>query len=194
MERLKKATGAVLATLGLALFAMAAAGNLFVTSVQDEAMEAAAEPSAAETAKWETVYTEEQMRQNAVESAVQVEEKQKTADEQTMLKNRLASLRMMRDKNWQRLQSQLKDIPETEKQEQTVQIALLQHKEQKLELLLAAKGFEYCLVVLGEAQANIIVAEELLEKQYEKIYDVVFRNSGYPSEQIVLIPLATNQV
>lgn len=192
MERLKKATGAVLATLGLALFAMAAAGNLFVTSVQDEAMEAAAEPSAAETAKWETVYTEEQMRQNAVESAVQVEEKQKTADEQTMLKNRLASLRMMRDKNWQRLQSQLKDIPETEKQEQTVQIALLQHKEQKLELLLAAKGFEYCLVVLGEAQANIIVAEESLEKQYEKIYDVVFRNSGYPSEQIVLIPLVTN--
>ncbi|MBQ2119653.1 MAG: hypothetical protein II197_01670, partial [Peptococcaceae bacterium] len=129
MERLKKATGAVLATLGLALFAMAAAGNLFVTSVQDEAMEAAAEPSAAETAKWETVYTEEQMRQNAVESAVQVEEKQKTADEQTMLKNQLASLRMMRDKNWQRLQSQLEDIPETEKQEQTVQIALLQHKE-----------------------------------------------------------------
>ena len=192
MERLKKATGAVLATLGLALFAMAAAGNLFVTSVQDEAMEAAAEPSAAETAKWETVYTEEQMRQNAVESAVQVEEKQKTADEQTMLKNRLASLRMMRDKNWQRLQSQLEDIPETEKQEQTVQIALLQHKEQKLELLLAAKGFEYCLVVLGEAQANIIVAEESLEKQYEKIYDVVFRNSGYPSEQIVLIPLAMN--
>ena len=192
MERLKKATGAVLATLGLALFAMAAAGNLFVTSVQDEAMEAAAEPSAAETAKWETVYTEEQMRQNAVETAVQVEEKQKTADEQTMLKNRLASLRMMRDKNWQRLQSQLKDIPETEKQEQTVQIALLQHKEQKLELLLAAKGFEYCLVVLGEAQANIIVAEESLEKQYEKIYDVVFRNSGYPSEQIVLIPLVTN--
>ena len=192
MERLKKATGAVLATLGLALFAMAAAGNLFVTSVQDEAMEAAAAPSAAETAKWETVYTEEQMRQNAVESAVQVEEKQKTADEQTMLKNRLASLRMMRDKNWQRLQSQLKDIPETEKQEQTVQIALLQHKEQKLELLLAAKGFEYCLVVLGEAQANIIVAEESLEKQYEKIYDVVFRNSGYPSEQIVLIPLVTN--
>ena len=192
MERLKKATGVVLATLGLALFAMAAAGNLFVTSVQDEAMEAAAELSAAETAKWETVYTEEQMRQNAVESAVQVEEKQKTADEQTMLKNRLASLRMMRDKNWQRLQSQLKDIPETEKQEQTVQIALLQHKEQKLELLLAAKGFEYCLVVLGEAQANIIVAEESLEKQYEKIYDVVFRNSGYPSEQIVLIPLVTN--
>ena len=192
MERLKKATGVVLATLGLALFAMAAAGNLFVTSVQDEAMEAAAELSAAETAKWETVYTEEQMRQNPVESAVQVEEKQKTADEQTMLKNRLASLRMMRDKNWQRLQSQLKDIPETEKQEQTVQIALLQHKEQKLELLLAAKGFEYCLVVLGEAQANIIVAEESLEKQYEKIYDVVFRNSGYPSEQIVLIPLVTN--
>ena len=192
MERLKKATGAVLATLGLALFAMAAAGNLFVTSVQDEAMEAAAELSAAETAKWETVYTEEQMRRNAVESAVQVEEKQKTPDEQTMLKNRLASLRMMRDKNWQRLQSQLKDIPETEKQEQTVQIALLQHKEQKLELLLAAKGFEYCLVVLGEAQANIIVAEESLEKQYEKIYDVVFRNSGYPSEQIVLIPLVTN--
>ncbi|MBQ5702019.1 MAG: SpoIIIAH-like family protein [Peptococcaceae bacterium] len=192
MERLKKATGAVLATLGLALFAMAAAGNLFVTSVQDEAMEAAAEPSAAETAKWETVYTEEQMRQNAVESAVQVEEKQKTADEQTMLKNRLASLRMMRDKNWQRLQSQLKDIPETEKQEQTVQIALLQHKEQKLELLLAAKGIEHCLAVLDEEQANIVVAEEVLKNQYEKIYDVVFRNSGYPSEQIVLIPLATN--
>ena len=52
MERLKKATGAVLATLGLALFAMAAAGNLFVTSVQDEAMEAAAEPSAAAAVHW----------------------------------------------------------------------------------------------------------------------------------------------
>ncbi len=157
-------------------------------------MEAAAEPSVTETAKWETAYTEEQMKEHVVESAVQVEEKHKTADERTMLKNRLASLRMMRDKNWQRLQSQLKDIPETEKQEQTLQIALLQHKEQKLELLLAAKGFEYCLVVLDEEQANIIVAEESLEKQYEKIYDVVFRNSGYPAEQIVLIPLATNSV
>jgi hypothetical protein len=192
MNRLKKATGAVLVTLCLALFAMAVAGNLFVSSVQDEAMEAAAEPPATGTARWETAYTEEQMKEHVVESAVLADEKHETADEATILKNRLASLRMMRDKSWQRLQSQLKDIPETEKQDQTLQIALLQHKEQKLELLLAAKGIEHCLAVLDEEQANIVVAEEVLKNQYEKIYDVVFRNSGYPSEQIVLIPLATN--
>ena len=194
MNQLKKATGAVLVTLCLALFAMAVAGNLFVSSVQDEAMEAAAEPSAAGTARWETAYTEEQMKEHVVESAVPADEKHETADEATILKNRLASLRMMRDKSWQRLQSQLKDIPEIEKQEQILQIALLQHKEQKLELLLAAKGFEHCLAVLDEEQANIVVAEEVLKNQYEKIYDVVLRNSGYPAEEIVLIPLAVNPV
>ncbi|MBQ1187577.1 MAG: hypothetical protein IIX62_00675, partial [Peptococcaceae bacterium] len=62
------------------------------------------------------------------------------------------------------------------------------------ELLLAAKGIEHCLAVLDEEQANIVVAEEVLKNQYEKIYDVVLRNSGYPAEEIVLIPLAVNPV
>ena len=53
-----------------------------------------------------------------------------------------------------------------------------------------AKGIVYCLAVLGEQQANIIVDGAELAEHYEKIYDLVQRNTDYTPEQIVLVPLA----
>lgn len=194
MERLKKAAGTVLAILCLALFAMAVVGNLFVSSVQEETLAAALEPVPDETATWEDVYTGEQMQQEAVESAAEVKGNIEEITEEEQMKNQIASLRMMRDRSWQKLQRQLEEIPEAEKQQQIQRIAMLQYKEQRIELLLAAKGFEHTLVVLEEEQANIIAEAKLLEKHYEKLYDIVLRNSEYPPEQIVLIPLAENSV
>ena len=65
----------------------------------------------------------------------------------------------------------------------------LRYREQRLELLLKAKGIENCLALLEEKQANIIVGGTEVAQQYEKIYDLVQRNSDYPSEQIVIVPL-----
>ena len=114
--------------------------------------------------------------------------------EQEYLKNRLAALRMMRDKSWQQLETQLEGLTDSEKIRRQEQNALLQYKEQRLELLLAAKGFSNCLIVLDEEQANIIVAEQAMENQYEKLYDLILRNSDYPAEQIILIPVAANPI
>lgn len=44
----------------------------------------------------------------------------------------------------------------------------LQYKEQRLEVLLQAKGISDCLVLLEEQQANIIADGAALEQQYEK--------------------------
>ena len=101
---------------------------------------------------------------------------------------------MMRDKSWQQLEMRLEGLTDSEKIRRQEQNALLQYKEQRLELLLAAKGFSNCLVVLDEEQANIIVAEQALENQYEKLYDLILRNSDYPAEQIILIPVAANPI
>ncbi len=206
MERLKRVTSAVLAALCLALFSLAVIGNLFTDSLQSQ--EAAVEPvmtetvmsetsmtetSMTETAVWEEAYVKEK-QQNPAEAALSANENQNGQEEQEYLKNRLAALRMMRDKSWQQLEMRLEGLTDSEKIRRQEQNALLQYKEQRLELLLAAKGFSNCLVVLDEEQANIIVAEQALENQYEKLYDLILRNSDYPAEQIILIPVAANPI
>ena len=81
-----------------------------------------------------------------------------------------------------------------EKQQLLGQYERLHYKEQRLELLLQAKGIGPCLVVLEEEQANVIVAEDVLTTQYEKIYDLVRRNTQYEAEQILLLPLQIEEV
>lgn len=201
MERLKRVTSAVLTALCLALFSLAVIGNLFTDSLQSQ--EAAVEPvmtetamtetSMTETAVWEEAYVKEK-QQNPAEAALSASENRNGQEEQEYLKNRLAALRMMRDKSWQQLEMRLEGLTDSEKIRRQEQNALLQYKEQRLELLLAAKGFSNCLVVLDEEQANIIVAEQALENQYEKLYDLILRNSDYPAEQIILIPVAANPI
>lgn len=201
MERLKRVTSAVLTALCLALFSLAVIGNLFTDSLQSQ--EAAVEPvmtetamsetSMTETALWEETYIKEK-QQNPAEAALSASENRNGQEEQEYLKNRLAALRMMRDKSWQQLEMRLEGLTDSEKIRRQEQNALLQYKEQRLELLLAAKGFSNCLVVLDEEQANIIVAEQALENQYEKLYDLILRNSDYPAEQIILIPVAANPI
>ena len=206
MERLKRVTSAVLTALCLALFSLAVIGNLFTDSLQSQ--EAVVEPvmtetamsetsmtetSMTETAVWEEAYVKEK-QQNPAEAALSASENRNGQEEQEYLKNRLAALRMMRDKSWQQLETQLEGLTDSEKIRRQEQNALLQYKEQRLELLLAAKGFSNCLVVLDEEQANIIVAEQALENQYEKLYDLILRNSDYPAEQIILIPVAANPI
>lgn len=206
MERLKRVTSAVLTALCLALFSLAVIGNLFTDSLQSQ--EAAVEPvmtetamsetsmtetSMTETAVWEEAYIKEK-QQNPAEAALSASENRNGQEEQEYLKNRLAALRMMRDKSWQQLEMRLEGLTDSEKIRRQEQNALLQYKEQRLELLLAAKGFSNCLVVLDEEQANIIVAEQALENQYEKLYDLILRNSDYPAEQIILIPVAANPI
>ena len=201
MERLKRVTSAVLTALCLALFSLAVIGNLFTDSLQSQ--EAAVEPvmtetamsetSMTETALWEEAYIKEK-QQNPAEAVLSASENQNGQEEQEYLKNRLAALRMMRDKSWHQLEMRLEGLTDSEKIRRQEQNALLQYKEQRLELLLAAKGFSNCLVVLDEEQANIIVAEQALENQYEKLYDLILRNSDYPAEQIILIPVAANPI
>ena len=206
MERLKRVTSAVLTALCLALFSLAVIGNLFTDSLQSQ--EAAVElvmtetamsetsmteTSMTETAVWEEAYVKEK-QQNPAEAALSASENRNGQEEQEYLKNRLAALRMMRDKSWQQLEMRLEGLTDSEKIRRQEQNALLQYKEQRLELLLAAKGFSNCLVVLDEEQANIIVAEQALENQYEKLYDLILRNSDYPAEQIILIPVAANPI
>lgn len=201
MERLKRVTSAVLTALCLALFSLAVIGNLFTDSLQSQeaAVElvmtetAMSETSMTETALWEETYVKEK-QQNPAEAVLSASENQNGQEEQEYLKNRLAALRMMRDKSWQQLEMRLEGLTDSEKIRRQEQNALLQYKEQRLELLLAAKGFSNCLVVLDEEQANIIVAEQALENQYEKLYDLILRNSDYPAEQIILIPVAANPI
>lgn len=201
MERLKRVTSAVLTALCLALFSLAVIGNLFTDSLQSQeaAVElvmtetAMSETSMTETALWEEAYIKEK-QQNPAEAVLSASENQNGQEEQEYLKNRLAALRMMRDKSWQQLEMRLEGLTDSEKIRRQEQNALLQYKEQRLELLLAAKGFSNCLVVLDEEQANIIVAEPALENQYEKLYDLILRNSDYPAEQIILIPVAANPI
>lgn len=121
-------------------------------------------------------------------------EAQTVAEEEAAasLENRLAALRMERDSSWSQLQNGLADLEFDEKQQCLKAYEILQYQEQRLELLLKAKGIAHCLVVLGETQANIIVDSSVLSSQYEKIYDLVQRNTEYLPEQIVLVPLEEN--
>ena len=97
---------------------------------------------------------------------------------------------MKRDSSWQRLQNSIQNL-EPEEQKQMQSYTLLQYKEQRLEVLLEARGITPCLVLLEEQQANILADEKVLAEQPDRIFDLVQRNSEYPAEQIILVPLKT---
>ena len=184
---LRTAIGAIC----MALMAMGVIGNLFLTNLpeQEEAALTASEAQAV-VADWEQQYTEEQM-QAAAETALVPEEKINTemAGDTATLENQIAALRMERDSSWQQLKDGLNGLQFADKQQILQQYEILQYKEQRLELLLQAKGIHHCLVVLEEQQANVIVVQSELAEQYEKIYDLVQRNTDYAVNQIILVPL-----
>lgn len=111
------------------------------------------------------------------------------AAKQKALENRIASLRIKRDAAWEQLYQALGQLETAEQQQMQTQYAELQYHEQKLELLLSAKGIAPSLAVLGINQANIIVSDEVLQKEAEKLYDLVLRNTNYEESQIILVPL-----
>lgn len=189
MKQIKQKAGLIIGILCAVLLGTAAAGNLFVGSVTEQAVAAAGNPEM-EPAEWEAQYTEEQMQQAAETLAMERGSKEKEQENATRnLDNRLAALRMERDQSWQKLLSGMDVLQTAEKEEWKNRYTTLQFKEQRLELLLKAKGVRHCLAVLEEHQANIIVSETELREQYEKLYDLVQRNSDYAAEQIILIPL-----
>lgn len=195
MNEFVHAVRAAIGVICMGLLAMGVIGNLFFTTLpeQDEAMLTAGQ--AQETAAdWEQQYTEEQM-QAAAETALFTEDRidTETAEETATLENQIAALRMERDSSWQQLKDGLNHLQFEEKQQWLRQYELLQYKEQRLELLLQAKGIQHCLVVLEEQQANVIVAQSELAEQYEKIYDLVKRNTDYGTDQIILVPLKTEK-
>ena len=116
-------------------------------------------------------------------------EYEETAMRQSIMENRIAELRMERDNAWQQLYHTVAQLEFAEKQQTLQQYAELQYCEQKLELLLSAKGIVPALAILGQEQANLIVPEDILQQEYEKLYDLVLRNTEYDETQIILVPL-----
>ena len=112
-----------------------------------------------------------------------------TAIRQSIMENRIAELRMERDNAWQQLYHTVAQLEFAEKQQTLQQYAELQYCEQKLELLLSAKGIVPALAILGQEQANLIVPADILQQEYEKLYDLVLRNTEYDETQIILVPL-----
>ena len=108
---------------------------------------------------------------------------------QSIMENRIAELRMERDNAWQQLYHTVAQLEFAEKQQTLQQYAELQYCEQKLELLLSAKGIVPALAILGQEQANLIVPADILQQEYEKLYDLVLRNTEYDETQIILVPL-----
>lgn len=116
-------------------------------------------------------------------------EYEETAMRQSIMENRIAELRMERDNAWQQLYHTVAQLEFAEKQQTLQQYAELQYCEQKLELLLSAKGIVPALAILGQEQANLIVPADILQQEYEKLYDLVLRNTEYDETQIILVPL-----
>ena len=174
MNPFKKIMSMAIITICASLFVMAVIGNLFLGS----ASEATISEISGETA--DVVLDMKEGSDSAVSG--------ETEDEK--MANRIAVLRMERDRNWRYLQTLMAEL-QPEEQEAWQSYAMLQYREQRLELLLQARGITHCLVLLEEEQANIMVSEQEAEKYYEKIFDLVLRNSSYSAEQIVLIPVKT---
>ncbi len=142
-------------------------------------------------ALWNLCMQPEVIKETVIDSNIQQEPtaEDTLAQEQQAMKNRIAALRIERDTAWQQLYHAVDALEFAEKQKTLQQYAELQYLEQKLELLLAAKGIELCLVLLGEEQANIIVSVETLQQEYEKLFDLILRNTDYDETQIILVPL-----
>lgn len=132
---------------------------------------------------------EDLVQEDAVDTIVLQKSRKEENEYNETLENRIAALRIARDSSYQQLYHALEQQEFPEKQKLLQTYATLQYKEHRLELLLSAKGMEQCLVILETNQANIIVPEELLQKEYETLYDLVFRNTEYAADQIVLVPI-----
>ena len=191
MNEFIKAVRVLIIALCVALFAVGIIWNLvYGTMSEQEAMATLGQPAVSD-ADWEQQYTAEQM-QAATEARLFSDFTEAQTAPETLaadLENRLATLRMERDSSWTQLQDGLAVLEFDEKQQCLKAYEALQYQEQRLELLLKAKGIAHCLVVLSETQANIIVDGDVLSSQYEKIYDLVQRNTDYLPEQIILVPL-----
>lgn len=191
MNEFIKAVRVLIIALCVALFAVGIIWNLvYGTMSEQEAMATLGQPAVSD-ADWEQQYTAEQM-QAATEARLFSDFTEAQTAPETLaadLENRLATLRMERDSSWTQLQDGLAVLEFDEKQQCLKAYEVLQYQEQRLELLLKAKGIAHCLVVLSETQANIIVDGDVLSSQYEKIYDLVQRNTDYLPEQIILVPL-----
>lgn len=144
----------------------------------------------------EDVIQEETIKKEIAQKAVDVvflEEDQKAENEwqgqdTETLERRIAALRIDRDASYQQLYHTLEQQAVEDKIQVLQKYAELQYKEHRLELLLSAKGVGPCLAVLELEQANIIVPESVLQVEYEKLYDIVLRNTEYAEHQIILIP------
>ena len=146
------------------------------------------QPETAETS--EDVNLQEGYAEAALISIQENEmEYEETAMRQSIMENRIAELRMERDNAWQQLYHTVAQLEFAEKQQTLQQYAELQYCEQKLELLLSAKGIVPALAILGQEQANLIVPADILQQEYEKLYDLVLRNTEYDETQIILVPL-----
>ena len=146
------------------------------------------QPETAETS--EDVNLQEGYAEAALISIQENEmEYEETAMRHSIMENRIAELRMERDNAWQQLYHTVAQLEFAEKQQTLQQYAELQYCEQKLELLLSAKGIVPALAILGQEQANLIVPADILQQEYEKLYDLVLRNTEYDETQIILVPL-----
>lgn len=180
----------------IALFAVGVIWNLFCSSLAEEDAAALA-PADLDTVAQEKNYTAEKNQSGAqldasAAAAAQASSRQTPPEEkeaETLVEDRIATLRMARDSSWQQLQDQLAALDTDQRETYLQQYATLRYKERRLEVLLQAKGLLHCLVLLEEKQANVIGDQDVLQQQYEKIFDLVQRNTDYGPEQIVLVPL-----
>ena len=183
MKQLKNVLRTTMLAIFVSLAIMGIVGNLFFGTLpaSDDAVLAAGAEQELQV-DYEQQYAIEQQKTIA-EQGLSESDRLRTLD------NQFAALRMKREQSWQNLRIGLHQLQFEEKQACLRQYEELQYKEQRLELLLQAKGIHHCLAVLETEQANIIVAEWVLAEQYEKIYDLVQRNTTYTAEQIILLPL-----
>lgn len=204
MNEFGKSVRVLIVAICLALFSLGILWNLFYGTLPDagpaaptlgeaeQVHDAESGVESMNTAALEQQYTQEQMQ--AAEAGVFDLEPVKSANEPVNTAtnptaNQIAALRMERERSWQQLQSGLEALDFADKQQCLKQYEELRYREQRLELLLKAKGVADCLVLLEEQQANVIVDGEAAAQQYEKIYDLVQRNTVYLPEQIIVIPL-----
>lgn len=178
MESVVRNVRIIILLLCVALFAAGALWNLCNPPQTQEAGldNTVSEPDAQET-------------QVILLQSAQDTEKLQEQEAAQALEHKLASLRIRRDSSWQQLYQAVEQLEFEEKQQKLRQYAELQYKEQRLELLIGAKGIDACIAVLEPEQANIIVPEKVLQTDYAKLYDLVLRNTDYEEEQIILVPL-----
>lgn len=119
-------------------------------------------------------------------------------DQGQSYEEQIAAFRIDKERSWaQKLEylQALASNPEssttlrTTAENQLMQGNAQRYLEQQLELLIKAKDFSDCLVVINEKQINVIVEEKEAKEGYLKLADIILRNSDFTQEQIVILPL-----